>query len=42
MFAYTVRRLLQMIPLLFAASVVIYALLALQPGDHLDLSLIHI
>ena len=36
MFAYTVRRLLQMIPLLFAASVVIYALLALQPGDPLD------
>ncbi|MFZ5992738.1 MAG: ABC transporter permease [Deinococcota bacterium] len=36
MFAYTVRRLLQMVPLLFAASVVIYALLALQPGDPLD------
>jgi peptide/nickel transport system permease protein len=35
-FAYTVRRLLQMVPLLFAASVVIYALLALQPGDPLD------
>lgn len=25
-----------MVPLLFAASVVIYALLALQPGDPLD------
>ncbi|MCX7741359.1 MAG: ABC transporter permease [Meiothermus sp.] len=36
MFAYTVRRLLQMIPLLFAASVVIFTLLALQPGDPLD------
>ncbi|RIH87571.1 ABC transporter permease [Calidithermus roseus] len=36
MFAYTVRRLLQMVPLLFAASVVIYTLLALQPGDPLD------
>lgn len=36
MFAYTVRRLLQMIPLLLAASVVIYALLALQPGDPLE------
>ncbi len=36
MFAYTVRRLLQMVPLLLAASVVIYALLALQPGDPLD------
>jgi peptide/nickel transport system permease protein len=35
-FAYTVRRLLQMIPLLFAASVVIFTLLALQPGDPLD------
>ncbi len=36
MFAYTVRRLLQMIPLLFAASIVIFTLLALQPGDPLD------
>ncbi|MCL4454080.1 MAG: ABC transporter permease [Deinococcus sp.] len=36
MFAYTMRRLLQMVPLLFAASVVIYTLLALQPGDPLD------
>lgn len=36
MFAYTVRRLLQMVPLLLAASVVIYTLLALQPGDPLD------
>ncbi|RIH81253.1 Dipeptide transport system permease protein DppB [Calidithermus terrae] len=36
MFAYTIRRLVQMIPLLFAASVVIFALLALQPGDPLD------
>lgn len=36
MFAYTIRRLLQMIPLLFAASVVIFTLLALQPGDPLD------
>ncbi|MBI1742630.1 ABC transporter permease [Candidatus Acetothermia bacterium] len=36
MLAYTMRRLLQMIPLLFAASLVIYALLALQPGDPLD------
>jgi peptide/nickel transport system permease protein len=36
MFAYTARRLLQMIPLLFAASVVIFTLLALQPGDPLD------
>ncbi|KGQ21244.2 ABC transporter permease [Thermus filiformis] len=36
MFAYTLRRLLQMVPLLLAASVVIYALLALQPGDPLE------
>ncbi|MGQ9510658.1 MAG: ABC transporter permease [Thermaceae bacterium] len=36
MFAYTVRRLLQMVPLLLAASVVIYTLLALQPGDPLE------
>ncbi|ALJ91896.1 ABC transporter permease [Thermus aquaticus] len=36
MFAYVVRRLFQMIPLLLAASFVIFALLALQPGDPLD------
>ncbi|MDX2005710.1 MAG: ABC transporter permease [Meiothermus sp.] len=36
MFAYTVRRLAQMVPLLFAASIVIFTLLALQPGDPLD------
>ncbi|MER3479075.1 MAG: diguanylate cyclase [Meiothermus sp.] len=36
MFAYTVRRLIQMLPLLFAASIVIYTLLSLQPGDPLD------
>ena len=36
MFAYTLRRLVQIIPLMFAASVVIFTLLALQPGDPLD------
>lgn len=36
MFAYTLRRVLQVIPLMFAASVVIFTLLALQPGDPLD------
>ncbi len=36
MLAYTARRLLQMIPLLLAASIVIFALLTLQPGDPLD------
>ncbi|MFD3006002.1 ABC transporter permease [Thermus tengchongensis] len=36
MIAYTVRRLLQMVPLLLAASFAIFALLALQPGDPLD------
>lgn len=36
MLAYTLRRLLQIIPLMFAASVVIFTLLALQPGDPLD------
>ncbi|GEM87307.1 ABC transporter permease [Meiothermus granaticius] len=36
MFAYTVRRLLQIIPLMFAASIVIFTLLALQPGDPTD------
>jgi peptide/nickel transport system permease protein len=36
MLVYTVRRLLHIIPLLFAASIVMYTLLALQPGDPLD------
>lgn len=36
MFNYALRRLLQMLPLLFMASVAIYALVALQPGDPLD------
>ncbi len=36
MFAYIVRRLLQVIPTLFVISVIIYALLALKPGDPLD------
>lgn len=36
MFNYIVRRLLQAVPLLFLASVVIYSLVALQPGDPLD------
>ncbi|AEB12363.1 ABC transporter permease [Marinithermus hydrothermalis] len=36
MFAYTVRRLLQMIPLLFFVSLVAFALVALQPGDPLE------
>lgn len=36
MLAYILRRLLQFIPLLFLASVAIYALVALQPGDPLD------
>jgi peptide/nickel transport system permease protein len=36
MFAYTLRRLLQIIPLMFAASIVIFTLLALQPGDPID------
>jgi len=36
MFAYTIRRLLQMIPLLFFVSLAIYTLVALQPGDPLE------
>lgn len=36
MFAYIVRRLLQVIPTLFVISVIIYALLALKPGDPID------
>lgn len=36
MTTYVVRRLFQMVPLLLAASFVIFALLALQPGDPLD------
>jgi peptide/nickel transport system permease protein len=36
MFKYTIRRLAQMIPLLFLVSVVIFTLLSLQPGDPLD------
>ncbi|OGF57658.1 MAG: diguanylate cyclase [Candidatus Fraserbacteria bacterium RBG_16_55_9] len=36
MFAYLVRRALQIIPTLFVISVVIYALLALKPGDPID------
>ncbi len=36
MLAYTLRRLLQMIPLLFFVSLAIYTLVALQPGDPLE------
>ncbi|MDQ3459146.1 MAG: ABC transporter permease [Deinococcota bacterium] len=36
MVTYTLRRLTQMIPLLFLASVVIFSLVSLQPGDPLD------
>ncbi len=36
MFTYIVRRLSQMLPLLFFASVAIFSLVALQPGDPLD------
>ncbi len=36
MFSYILRRLAQMLPLLFFASVAIFALVALQPGDPLD------
>ncbi len=36
MFSYILRRLGQMLPLLFLASVAIFALVALQPGDPLD------
>lgn len=36
MFNYTVRRVLQMIPLLLAITFVIFALVSLQPGDPID------
>lgn len=36
MFAYIVHRLLQIIPTLFVISVILYALLALKPGDPID------
>lgn len=36
MFNYLIRRLIQMVPLLLAASVAIFTLVALQPGDPLD------
>jgi peptide/nickel transport system permease protein len=36
MTTYIVRRLLQMLPLLFFASVAIFSLVSLQPGDPLD------
>jgi peptide/nickel transport system permease protein len=36
MFTYVVRRLMQMLPLLFLASVAIFSLVSLQPGDPLD------
>lgn len=36
MFNYIVRRLFQMLPLLFLASVAIFTLVSLQPGDPLD------
>lgn len=36
MVTYLLRRLTQMVPLLFLISIVIYALVALQPGDPLD------
>lgn len=36
MFNYILRRLGQMLPLLFFASIAIFALVALQPGDPLD------
>ncbi len=36
MIAYIIRRLLQMIPLLFFVSLVVYTLVALQPGDPLE------
>ncbi len=36
MFTYILRRLSQMLPLLFMASVAIFALVSLQPGDPLD------
>jgi peptide/nickel transport system permease protein len=36
MFTYTIRRLAQMVPLLLLASVAIFTLVSLQPGDPLD------
>jgi peptide/nickel transport system permease protein len=36
MFTYVLRRLGQMLPLLFFASIAIFSLVALQPGDPLD------
>lgn len=36
MFAYLVRRVLQIIPTLFVISAIIYGLLALKPGDPID------
>jgi len=36
MFAYIVRRLLQIIPTLLIISVIVFALLALKPGDPID------
>lgn len=36
MFAYLVRRVLQVIPTLFVISAIIYGLLALKPGDPID------
>lgn len=36
MFTYLIRRLAQMVPLLFLASIAIFTLVALQPGDPLD------
>ncbi len=36
MLAYTLRRVLQIVPLLFFISLVVYALVALQPGDPLE------
>jgi peptide/nickel transport system permease protein len=36
MFSYIIRRLLQIIPTLFVISLIIFALLALKPGDPLD------
>ncbi|WP_291424479.1 ABC transporter permease [Deinococcus sp.] len=36
MLSYALRRILQMIPLLFVISLVIYGLTALQPGDPVD------
>lgn len=36
MFAYLVRRILQVIPTLFVISLILYGLLALKPGDPID------